>query len=234
MAKLTFERIENKYLVSKEQKEALINSFINDFDYDSHCQNGSFYTIKNIYLDTSDNRLLSLSINKPVFKEKLRIRKYDNQDDYYLEIKRKYKGVVGKRRISISEEELSLLLEKHIMPEKKSFVDKQTVNELSSIFSQYDVKPYALLTYDRISLFSKEDPDLRITFDFNVKCSKVDKIGWEHDDNCVSLIDEDHFIFEIKNTKNYPLWLARLLSENKIYPISFSKIGTFYKNTLRS
>ena len=65
------------------------------FDYmelDKYNKNGQFYSISNIYYDTDDNRLIRSSIEKPVYKEKLRMRSYGTpnaHDKVFLEIKKK-------------------------------------------------------------------------------------------------------------------------------------------------
>lgn len=66
-------------------------------------------TIRNIYLDTETFRLIRRSLEKPVYKEKLRIRSYrpvHNADPVFVEIKKKYKSVVYKRRLQLAEQDV--------------------------------------------------------------------------------------------------------------------------------
>lgn len=95
-----FRRVEKKYLITENQKNAflkLIDDYIEKDEYfESH--------ISNIYFDNDKFDLITTSIEKPLFKAKLRLRSYDVpslDDKVFLEIKDKYKGVVGKRRIKI-------------------------------------------------------------------------------------------------------------------------------------
>ncbi len=92
-----FRRYENKYLLNDRQLEALKNSLSKYMAQDAH---GS-YTICNIYFDTDDFLLARRSLEKPKYKEKLRLRSYGvpkGSDQVFAEIKKKYDGVVYKRR----------------------------------------------------------------------------------------------------------------------------------------
>ena len=63
------------------------------------------YTICNIYYDTGDWRLIRKSLEKPVYKEKLRVRSYGvpmGDDKVFVELKKKYDGVVYKRRVAMT------------------------------------------------------------------------------------------------------------------------------------
>ena len=44
------------------------------------------------------------------------------------------------------------------------------------------------------------------------------------------LLAEDEWLMEGKINQAMPLWMTKILSEFKIYPASFSKYGTEYKN----
>ena len=61
--------------------------------------------ITSLYLDTEDRLLVRRSLDKPLYKEKLRLRWYGNLDEtsvVFIELKKKYKGVVYKRRVGCS------------------------------------------------------------------------------------------------------------------------------------
>lgn len=93
-----FERYERKYRLTKAQQRIILNGMRNHMKADNYGR----YTICNIYYDTDDWRLVRASIEKPVYKEKLRVRSYGVQDDdgkVFVELKKKYDSVVYKRRI---------------------------------------------------------------------------------------------------------------------------------------
>ncbi|MFT3950919.1 MAG: VTC domain-containing protein [Oscillospiraceae bacterium] len=96
----TFMRTEKKFILTAKQAEQLRTRLA---DYITADQYGE-HTICNIYLDTDDFLVIRRSIEKPVFKEKLRLRSYGvptRESPVFLEIKKKYKGVVYKRRVSL-------------------------------------------------------------------------------------------------------------------------------------
>jgi len=96
-----FKRVEQKYLLTPNKWEQLYQK-IND-----NLTKDKFYssTICNVYFDSNDNDLIIDSLEKPIYKEKVRLRSYNVpnlKDDVFLEIKSKYKGTVGKRRIKLT------------------------------------------------------------------------------------------------------------------------------------
>lgn len=231
----SFRRIETKYIITAEQREKMIALLEEHCDYDPYCVGGKMYSIMNIYYDTPDQNIISRSIYKPngIYKEKLRARSYVGGKTRFLEIKKKYDGVVGKRRIKLTSEELNALIDKGTLPEEKSFTDKQILKEIQYFISQYPgLKPNVFLAYDRLGFADKIDPGLRITFDENIRCSR-DQFNWEEVDDAKPLLPKGIYILEIKTSNPYPLWLAKYLSEEGIYHHSFSKYGTEYKKYLK-
>ncbi len=96
----TFKRYEKKYLLNPQQF-AIIKSAIDEhFTPDNYGET----KICNIYFDTPEYLLTVRSNDKPVFKEKLRLRTYGVPNDdttAFIELKRKYNSIVYKRRISM-------------------------------------------------------------------------------------------------------------------------------------
>ena len=80
----TFKRYELKYLLSKKEKEKVLEAMAAYMELDKYGR----CTIRNIYLDTDNFRLIRRSLEKPVYKEKLRIRSYrrvEPQDMVFVE-----------------------------------------------------------------------------------------------------------------------------------------------------
>jgi len=103
MAQEVFNRIEKKYLLDKNTAEQLIKRIT------PYIKSGEYpYTkICNIYFDTNNDELIRKSIEKPVYKEKIRLRSYGipkNEDKVFLEIKKKFKrsSCKKKNRINIT------------------------------------------------------------------------------------------------------------------------------------
>lgn len=228
----TFKRYEKKYILTKAQKEALEERIKDHMELDVFCKKNNHYLIRNIYYDTLTNDLIHMSVEKPVFKEKLRVRKYgtygDGRDEYFLEIKRKSEKIVYKRRVRLSKEELDNFLEKGIVPEKEKFLDNQVNKELQYLLKTYSLKPAVFITYVRVAYFDKDDSNFRLTFDDQIYSRRHD-LDFDIKDCDQTLLPEGYYLMEVKASQNYPFWFARALSDLQIYPTSFSKYGTEYK-----
>ena len=101
MAIEVFNRYEKKYLIDAKDFKWLLEKLKERMEPDKYNKDGRLYKISNIYYDTPDDALIRASIEKPVYKEKLRLRSYGVPgiyDEVFLEIKKKYNGMVNKRR----------------------------------------------------------------------------------------------------------------------------------------
>lgn len=217
-----FRRVEEKYIITKDQYEELLKRI------DSYIEKDEYYesTICNVYFDTTSNDLIIRSIEKPVYKMKIRLRSYGipkKKDDVFLEVKLKHKDIVGKRRVKLKLNEFYNYLNKGSYDS-----NNQIMKELDYFFQYYQLQPSYYLAYDRKSYRGKEKNELRITFDTNLRSRKED-LRLELGDAGKRYFKEEIYIMEIKTLDAIPLWLVRNLSELQIYPISFSKIGSIYR-----
>ena len=216
-----FKRVEIKYLLDEEEVNKLlekINPYLKEDQYFKS-------SITNIYFDNDENELIYTSLDKPLFKEKLRVRAYNTpkmEDDVFFEIKNKYNGVVGKRRIKIS------LNDYYKFINNNDNTDNQILKEIKYHLDYYNLEPKIFIAYDRISYRAKDNSEFRITFDSNLR-SRRDDLRLESGDYGELYFDEPHYIMEVKTLDSLPLWFTKILSELKIYPKSFSKYGSIYK-----
>lgn len=218
----TFERIEKKYRITVSQKERLLALFTDRLTSDLHGEN----TICSLYLDTRDYLLIRNSIDAKVYKEKLRIRSYGaaNFDSrVFFEIKKKFKGIVYKRRVAMSLEDAVLYIESGQKP-----LDSQIMSEIDYAMNLYRYpKPAMMIMYERQAFFGKQEQDLRITFDSKIRYRNTD-LSPEYGFDGYEILPENELIMEIKTAGAMPLWLSYILDSEKIYPSSFSKYGTAY------
>ncbi|MGN1342265.1 MAG: VTC domain-containing protein [Bacilli bacterium] len=219
-----FERIEQKYIISRQDKDRLfekINDYIKKDKY--------FETIIcNIYFDTVNNDLIINSIEKPTYKDKIRLRSYGIptlDSPVFLEIKSKYKHIVGKRRIKLSLKEFYNYIDENIYDK-----DNQIMKELNYYIKYYKLIPKIFIAYDRKSYISK-DNEFRMTIDSNLR-SRTDNLKLELGDSGSNYFTDEMYILEIKSLGAMPLWLVSALSELKIYPSSFSKYGSIYRKEI--
>ncbi len=232
MAIEVFNRYEKKYRITDACYQKLRERLLTYMEPDAHSRDGEFYTICNIYYDTPQNELISRSLEKPVYKEKLRLRSYGvvtPEDKVFLEIKKKFKGKVNKRRTKIRLAEAYAFAESGELPTYQPYMNPQVLRELQYFLKRMDMelKPALFLSYDRVAMFGKENKEFRITFDRNITTRRYD-LGLHYGVYGEQLLPEDEWIMEVKIEEAMPLWMTKILSEFKLYPVSFSKYGTEY------
>ena len=216
-----FRRYEKKYLLDLGQYSYMLKAMAPHMVADEH----SRYTICNIYYDTEDYRLIRASLEKPVYKEKLRVRSYGAVrpgETVFVELKKKYKGVVYKRRVSLPCEEASQWLAGEA--EKRG---GQIFSEIDWFAKSLSLEPKVFIGYDREAYSGVENSELRITFDTGLRWRDA-QLDLRAGDGGMAIMPRGSVLMEIKIPGSAPLWLARALSENGIFPVSFSKYGTYY------
>ena len=224
----SFQRIEEKYLLSLEQYDRLRNVLQYLIEPDDYPKS----TICNIYYDTQDYSLIRKSMEKPVYKEKFRLRSYGipkENSPVFMEIKKKFDGIVYKRRVQTEEVAAIDYLAGGKMP---AVNDLQILNEIEWFRHYYDIIPRMFLAYDRLAFRSIEDPELRITFDRNIRY-RTTELDLTKGDYGTPLLSKDQILMEIKIPGAAPVWLSAILSELEIFPVSFSKYGQSYTNLLK-
>ena len=223
MPKTIFERTEKKYVITVSQKNELLSLISDKIKSDEYGKSN----VNSIYYDTDDYRLIRNSIDKPVYKEKLRLRSYlvpKGNSLVFLEFKKKYKGVVYKRRKTLKYDDAQKYLKSRILPD-----NSQIMREIDWTMNFYKtLKPKMFIGYDRLAYVGKEDKNLRITFDFNLRY-RTDNLSLDCGNYGESIIGNNYCVMEIKALNAMPLWLCKALDELKIYPSSFSKYGTAYQ-----
>ena len=227
--KMTFKRYELKYLLNKKEKEEILLAMKPHMKLDDYGRT----VIRNIYFDTENFRLIRRSLEKPVYKEKLRIRSYKPvqiTDPVFVEIKKKYKSVVYKRRL--------LLPEKTVM---ESFRTGEPLPVCSQIgdeiqyFREYykNLQPSVFLSYEREAFYSLDGSDFRVTFDENILYRRNDiSLGSEIYGH--PLLGKQQTLMEIKTSGGIPLWMSETLTKHHLYKSSFSKSGSAYQRMMEA
>ena len=226
---MTFKRYELKYLLNKKEKEEILLAMKPHMKLDDYGRT----VIRNIYFDTENFRLIRRSLEKPVYKEKLRIRSYKPvqiTDPVFVEIKKKYKSVVYKRRL--------LLPEKTVM---ESFRTGEPLPVCSQIgdeiqyFREYykNLQPSVFLYYEREAFYSLDGSDFRVTFDENILYRRNDiSLGSEIYGH--PLLGKQQTLMEIKTSGGIPLWMSETLTKHHLYKTSFSKYGSAYQRMMEA
>ncbi len=223
-----FKRYEKKFIMTRAQAEALLPIIRTHMCEDPFCLNGQSYFVRNIYWDTEDNDLIRLSVEKPPYKEKIRLRKYGTYEhsnpEVYIEIKKKITGIVTKRRISVTPAEAENFLARGKPPQREDYQSQQIIAEICYFLSTHKVVPKVFISYDRLAFFDKDNPEFRLTYDTNIT-TRRDHLDFEYGPVGESIMDSEHVLMEVKVHDAMPLWFAHSLSELGIYLGSFSKYG---------
>lgn len=221
-----FKRYEMKYMLDLEQRDRVLQAMEPYMELDKYGRT----TIRNIYFDTDTYRLIRHSMEKPAYKEKLRIRSYrqaDPDSPVFVELKKKYRSVVYKRRIA--------------MPETQALAwicggaggsDTQIGSEIDYFLEYYQtLHPTVFLSYEREAYYCRQGGDFRVTFDDRILARQEDlSLGsqvWG-----TPLLAEGKVLMEIKTSGGIPLWMTHVLAQEHIYKISFSKYGTAYETII--
>lgn len=222
-----FQRYEIKYLITQAQKDLILRGLEPYMVLDEYGRT----TIRNIYFDTMDYRLVRRSIERPVFKEKLRIRSYSRataESTVFVELKRKYRDTVYKRRLPLCEER-AMRWTQGLCP---CGTDTQISREIDYFLSYYGtLRPTVFLSYEREAYRSLSGDSFRVTFDDTILCRETD-LSLETDAHGAPLLEAGLVLMEIKCAGGIPLWMTGILSKEHIYKMSFSKYGAAYQKVI--
>ena len=226
MSKMIFQRHELKYLIDGSQRSALEAAFAGKMTPDPYGES----TVCNVYYDTPDYRLIRTSLEKPVYKEKLRARSYGPaapDSMTFLELKKKYNGIVYKRRITLPPQQTE-----DYFNDLGPLPEGQISREIQYFRRFYGtLQPMLYLCYDRSGYFSADDPDLRVTFDRKI-CWRQEGLSLTSPTGGQELLSREQSLMEIKVSDAIPFWLVSLLSRYRIRQTSYSKYGEAYKTIL--
>ncbi len=216
---VTMKRYEVKYVLTESQSAALREKLKGHMEIDSY----GLTSIASLYYDTPDYRLIRTSIEKPSFKEKIRLRSYglaSENSTVFLELKRKAYGIVYKRRVPTTQK----AVEKFFNYEGDVCADGQIAREIAYFRGYYKkLVPSCLIIYDRTAYF-EPCGDLRLTIDYDPRY-RVERLDLSSGMDGISLLPKGSAILEVKVQEAMPLWLSAILAELKIYKGSFSKYG---------
>ena len=224
--KFTFQRYEKKYLLPREKYLALWQELEPRVEPDAFFHS----TVCSVYYDWEDFRLIRHSLEKPVYKEKLRLRSYNvpgPEAPVFVELKKKYKGVVYKRRVAMA----AAAAEDWLAGRSAAPDQSQISREIDWFLKNNPVRPRVLIACDRRAYVARENRELRITFDSSIRWRDRD-LSLTAGDHGQELLSDGQVLMEIKLPEAAPLWLAHMLSRLEIFPRGFSKYGQCYQKEL--
>jgi len=222
-----FQRYELKYLLSRQQQETVLREMEAYMALDQYGKT----VIRNVYYDTENYLLIRRSIEKPAYKEKLRLRSYEQAQPgtpVFVELKKKYNSVVYKRRLSTQEQQAMDWLRG-----TEAFIpDSQISREIDYFRDFYgNLRPAVFLSYQRHAYYAKDGSDFRVTFDDEILCRDSD-LTLTAPAYGTAILPENRVLMELKCSGGIPMWMTRLLSREQIYKTAFSKYGTAYQTLI--
>lgn len=229
MAIEIFSRKEQKYLITRRQYEQLIEEIGPRMRSDKNGIDGK-YSVTSLYFDNAEKGIYFETKNKLKYRQKLRLRVYDDADlnsTAFFEVKQKHKKVVNKRRMLLPLHEAYRYLREDGFAGLQNYEtsNPQVMKEIDYFRKFYRLEPEMVVSYSRHALHGVTDPELRITFDFDLRCRK-DDLRIEDGPHGQHFIDPDLVVLEVKVDHSVPLWLARILQELGCEQRSASKFCT--------
>lgn len=233
-----FKRIEQKYILTLSQKQALIEELAAYISPDSHGNKGK-YKLESLYYDTPDLKFYQEKLDGKQFRKKIRIRRYVRENEIFdenslvfIEIKEKVEQTTLKRRVEMKYSDAKNFLENAIIPSYKT-EDKEIIDEIFEIVSKNKLIPMAITSYDRQAFFGHDKKfGLRLTFDTQVFYQKKSLELNNSDEKEGKIIDEEKTILEIKVNNEYPDFMQNFLAKNNLAPEKMSKYAGAIEATL--
>lgn len=231
--KRVFKRREYKYLLSAEEYITIRKLLMGHMSEDQY----GLTTILSLYFDTPQYYFINQSMKKVPYKSKFRVRSYGTplmDEPVFLELKKKIQGVVYKRRLQISYDALENTLQTGLnCLDHQQLVsnENQIKQEIKWLFDRYDIKPKVLISDDRVALSTDEDPDFRVTFDFNIRFRDED-LSLHHGGYGTKITPDFETIMEVKATGAYPVWFTDIIANLHLVKGRFSKYGYVYQHYL--
>ena len=223
-----FQRYELKYLLTASQRRFLERAIQSSMTPDAYGES----TIRNVYYDTPDFRLIRRSLEKPSYKEKIRMRSYrrvGKEETVFLELKKKCGGVVFKRRISLPQNRAAAYLDNECPLSDPTQIGRE-IDAFKNFYRT--LVPAMYISYDRTAYFGKDDPGFRLTFDRRIRY-RTEAMSLCEESYGTELLEEGQSLLEIKVSRAVPLWLVKLLGEAGIRQTSFSKYGMAYTRMMQ-
>ncbi len=224
---MTFKRYELKYMLTQQQKAQIVHAMEPYMKLDEYGRTA----IRNIYFDTDTFRLIRRSIEKPAYKEKLRVRSYQRSwpdDKVFVELKKKYNSVVYKRRISMPRDQaMDWLCNGSAVPAQSQIAD-----EIEYLRDYYEtLRPAVFLSYEREAYYALDGSDFRVTFDDKILYRERElTLGGEV--YGTPLLEKGRVLMEVKTSGGLPLWMTQVLSQQQIFKTTFSKYAEAYQDML--
>ncbi len=175
---------------------------------------------------------------------------FTGEEPSYFELKSKINGLVMKRRVKMTLDNAMafagytgrqiadgndprVCFDAENAEKLASFAPSsaQILRELQFIILNKKLVPRNIVSYERLALYAIDDPELRITFDLNVR-TRGDRLDLKEGTSGKLSCPENVAVLELKTGKELPLWLVKLVSKYAYRNKTFSKYCSYYVNMI--
>ncbi len=226
----SFLRKELKFYVPSQKIGPLRNYILRYMEYDPFCigRPNMLYSVRSIYFDTPHYLFFFEKIGGIDKRKKLRIRTYNEPNEFapaFLEIKNKFTDNIFKERAKVPLMNITEVLDgfDNETGENVSTASRKALNKFIFLVHGLNLIPRVLISYEREAFVGLDDPDVRITFDIDVRSypnPSLDDFFREAD---LITISDPYFILEIKFFNRMPIWTRQLVSTFGLQQESISK-----------
>jgi hypothetical protein len=220
-ASFRLDRFEMKFVITGEQRAALMPDLMPKMRADENAMDGAYYPIVSLYYDNAERDCYWEKERSFPSRRKMRVRVYGSLDGAlpptcFIEVKHKCDGRGVKRRVRLSLEDCLRAAGGEKIDAALSIPDQRTIEEVHKLVHERDFRPAMVMRYDRLA-YADRDPesDLRVTFDTGI-AYRMDNLIPVPDDRRFTqyLLPEGYSVLEVKVTGAVPYWLTRMIGEH--------------------
>lgn len=216
------DRFELKYLLSRDQSEAMVAELKNYMTLDQRGDEYGRYLITSLYFDTADYRAYWDKLEGHRFRRKVRVRVYGRERVTpetlcFAEIKQRINKTLQKKRILLPYASAIALCELGEPVVGESEADQAVIDEILYLRHSLQLQPACIVSYHRLAFESSEhEPGLRVTFDSELKCRTHDltllSMGFTENQY---FLPPQQSVMEVKANDRVPYWLTQLIGNHR-------------------
>jgi SPX domain protein involved in polyphosphate accumulation len=190
-------------------------------------KNDPDYTVRSIYFDTRKLKFYHEKKDGLQKRIKVRIRSYNTystESIAFLELKRKDGVYIFKNRFPVFVNQLKDVLNGGVFENEVALKSREKDREMFLYqMNSKSLIPVVLVVYEREAYHCKFNPDLRITFDKNVRSVKPQSSISIFEKDNFEMTFRNKFVLELKYNKQFPGWLISMIKNLHLQSCSVSK-----------
>lgn len=215
-------RHEEKYICSETYLQILESRLKCILNPDEN-QGENGYEIKSIYLDTSTDRFFEEGLQGLEYRNKYRIRTYNNNSDVIkLEKKTSFRNKKAKSTEKLTVNDVQKILRQDDLGDFFEYEEDSLMREFLCLQKTELMRPKNMIRYDRKAYVS-DIGNIRITLDRNICVSERMEEFFEDDTVWFPILPQGVHVLEVKYDGIFPGYLSRMINFEGLERISFSK-----------